>query len=148
MLLDTNHVCNKALFFSGCTPSIKCHVNSADRHVVDRFSGKKSEQLGLPKRFTVSLSFRPVHAFVFFAAVSSIHLSWALPVSLFSFSLIAISTQMVSALWKACSVGDLENVLDLLKEVATVDIEIKGMCRSFLTPLCFVTAMQSTLAMS
>jgi hypothetical protein len=34
--------------------------------------------------------------------------------------------QMVSPLWKACSEGHLENVLDLLKEASSVDIEIKG----------------------
>ena len=34
---------------------------------------------------------------------------------------------MVSALWKACSEGDLENVHESLKEASVVDIEIKGM---------------------
>jgi hypothetical protein len=33
---------------------------------------------------------------------------------------------MVSALWKACSEGDLENVHGSLKEASAVDIEIKG----------------------
>jgi hypothetical protein len=36
---------------------------------------------------------------------------------------------MVSALWKACSDGDLENVHETLKEASLVDIEIKGMVR-------------------
>jgi hypothetical protein len=34
--------------------------------------------------------------------------------------------QMVSALWRACSEGNLENVFQLLKDASTVDIEIKG----------------------
>jgi hypothetical protein len=55
---------------------------------------------------------------------------------------------MVSALWKACSVGDLENVLDLLKDDASVDIEIKGTCRSCLAILSFVITFQSMFAMS
>lgn len=33
---------------------------------------------------------------------------------------------MVSALWKACSEGNLEDVLELLKEATSIDIEIKG----------------------
>jgi hypothetical protein len=33
---------------------------------------------------------------------------------------------MVSALWKACSEGDLVNVQEILKEASTVDVEIKG----------------------
>ncbi|KDQ63344.1 hypothetical protein JAAARDRAFT_121021 [Jaapia argillacea MUCL 33604] len=40
---------------------------------------------------------------------------------------------MVSALWKACSEGDLENVLELLKSASAVDIEIKDHTGS--TPL-------------
>lgn len=33
---------------------------------------------------------------------------------------------MVSALWKACSEGDLDSVVELLKEASSIDIEIKG----------------------
>jgi ankyrin repeat protein len=33
---------------------------------------------------------------------------------------------MVSPLWKACSAGDLQNVIELLKEASSIDIEIKG----------------------
>lgn len=32
----------------------------------------------------------------------------------------------MSALWKACSEGDLQNVHDLLREASSIDIEIKG----------------------
>ena len=45
--------------------------------------------------------------------------------SLFHFS--TPEDSMVSALWKACSEGDLENVHESLKEASGVDIEIKGM---------------------
>lgn len=33
---------------------------------------------------------------------------------------------MVSALWKACSDGDLVTVQEILKDASVVDIEIKG----------------------
>lgn len=33
---------------------------------------------------------------------------------------------MISALWKACAEGDLENVHQLLKDASPLDIEIKG----------------------
>ena len=33
---------------------------------------------------------------------------------------------MVSALWKACSDGDLGSVTELLNEVSQADLEIKG----------------------
>jgi ankyrin repeat protein len=33
---------------------------------------------------------------------------------------------MVSALWKACAEGDLENVHQLLQDASTLDLEIRG----------------------
>jgi ankyrin repeat protein len=41
---------------------------------------------------------------------------------------------MVSALWKACSDGDIESVHEFLKNATAVDIEIKGMIRSIFIP--------------
>ncbi|KAF9460139.1 hypothetical protein BDZ94DRAFT_1170296 [Collybia nuda] len=42
---------------------------------------------------------------------------------------------MVSALWKACSEGNLANVQEILTESSTVDIEIKGTHHTGATPL-------------
>jgi hypothetical protein len=48
---------------------------------------------------------------------------------------------MVSALWKACSDGDLENVHQSLKEASVVDIEIKGID----SPPCLVPGQTSKM---
>lgn len=37
-----------------------------------------------------------------------------------------VPASMVSALWKACSEGNLENVSELLKEASFTEIEING----------------------
>ena len=51
-------------------------------------------------------------------------LSYLPSISLFYVYVVQLS--MVSALWKACSEGDLTNVHEFLKDASVVDIEIKG----------------------